>query len=264
MSMDGYLDQVTKDLVKGDVGAIYSDRLDRALNLIRERPSLPERVALLSCLRERFEAYGNQKGFLTQSSPGSAANLAAAIVEQIFGYSGKVEDDVKGKLRDKLSEEIENALNSKGKGAFQALNLIYDLANAKNPEEVATILSKCGLAGLASWATKNHQLIVSKLKFVGVAGKTRNQIVKRIAISLKLFGRFSKFLARINIYLAVAQIFFEPSETADSKTEERLAFLFLYNTVRNFDVVERQIGYVSMSGLKLTDDPGKVIKARMQ
>jgi len=262
--MDGYLDMITKDLAKGDLGGIYSDRLDRVLNLIRERSSLPERIALIACLRARFEAYGRQKGYFSQSPPSGSANIAAAIVDQVFGYSGNVEDDVKGKLRDKLSEEIELALNSKGKGIFLVLNLIYDLTSAKNPEEVVVILSKCGLTGLASWAVKNRQLIVSKLKFVGVSSTVRNRLLKRIAIALKLFGRFSKFLSRINPYLAMAQIFFEPTEVADDKTEQRLGFLFLYNTVCHFDVVEPKLGYVSMSGLVLTRDPGKTIKARMQ
>jgi hypothetical protein len=190
-SLDGYLDHVTRNEVKTiKLGAMNA--LDRALGLIVLQPSATERAALLATLEERIEKFGRENGWMESPPPKDEATrideISSFVIKEIFGLKVASSQDLAvGAFTAKLKEFIKEHLNAKGKKSFVLLQFIYDLCQAKTPEEARNVLLKSGSSSLAKWVASHVEwksLLKSGLRLGGVRPVVINRLTKLIAVRL--------------------------------------------------------------------------------
>ena len=233
MRMDAYLDDLTGGKVK-DVERLSIFDLDRAIELIELRPSAAERAALLAALDDRIAQYGTRRGWMTpaaaKTDDARADAVTVFIVQDVLGIKAKTaEEKALGQFKGKLKAFIKDGLNSKGKNAFVVLQVIYDLCNAKSPEDALKVLGKASLGELGKWVLANRDwLMRSGLKLGGVSPVLRNRIMKLIAARIAWVQVGFSRLAWVLPWLAALDILLTSEATATDEDEQRLTFLVLY------------------------------------
>ncbi|TBW39984.1 hypothetical protein EYW49_04755 [Siculibacillus lacustris] len=265
-SMDHYLDTVTAGLVKGDVGKIFFDRLDRAINLIRQRPTVEERYALWGCLHARYLAYGKSKGWLGGASiEEESKGLAHYVLKEMLGVPEDPKDAVREKFVDVLKDGFKDHLGAKGKKHFEFLDFLHSLSEAKNSDEaLGIILGKGAPAVVTAWVAKNREWLVARLShFKGVPAPIRARIKKVLTLALKTTERVTSALKWLDVPFTFVTLILDSEEIADSETEARLGFSFQLQTIAGADVLGDVRAVASPKDFLVITPPGPMIKARL-
>ena len=236
MRMDAYLDEITAGKVR-DVARLGIFELDRAIESIELRPSAPERAALLAALEDRIAEYGRSRGWMAPAAdkaPDARANAVTSfIIKDVLGIKFRTAaDKALDEFKDKLKAFIKEGLNDRGKKAFVVLQVIYDLCDAKTPEEAFKVLAKEGLGVLGKWVVKNRDWFLrSGMKLGGVSPVLRNRIVKLIAARIAWVEVAFSRVAWVVPWLAALDMLLTSEATATDEEEQRLTFLILYSRI---------------------------------
>lgn len=231
--MDAYLDQVTVGLVK-DIDRLSIFSLDRAIEMIRAKPSLTEQAALLNALEERMIVYGRARGYLNppheKALDERADVVTTFLIKDVFGFGAvSATDKAISEFKKLLKEFIKSGLNSKGAATFKFLQTMWKLCNAKNPRDAAAILMREGGTALSTWLKFNFSRYAGlTLRAAGVSPVVRNRLLKLIAARLAWGETILARLAWVSPWLIALDIFFTPQTTATDAEEARLAFLTIY------------------------------------
>jgi len=231
--MEAYLDDVTRGLVKNVVNLSIFD-LDKAIEIIRARPTLEEQAALLNALEERMCGWGRARGYLNpppEKTEDERANVVATfLLKNVFGLEHEsATDKAISEFKNLLKDFVKSGLNSKGKSAFKFLDTIWKLCNAKDPKDAAAILLKEGGGLFSKWLVANSGRFARVgLKSAGVSAIARNRLMKLIAARIAWGEAILARLRWVSPWLIAIDIALTSEDTATDAEESRLAFLTIY------------------------------------